>query len=464
MQTHPFGHLRVAILDSFPGARRPLRLAGTISPSRRHWFRSIRLKRSQLTVKWLDDVDCLSQTLDHQTSSTMIFLLEPCRSRRIALSCLAAALHTLCEDGPVDAHVGDDVDAGAPTGLALDAKIQDFGFTIRAEKCTFGKKQTPYLGYIVDHRGLRSDPAEIKAIVQLPPPTDVHGSKFQWTTECQQTFERFKQILTTRALTKAEQNYSQPDREGLAIISALTKFHKMIFGRRFLLQTDAPLLRIFGSKKGIPVYTANQLQRFALTLLLYDFTIEYVPTDKFGNTDVLSRLINQHARLEEDYAIASIILEQDVRSVAGDTVDALPLTFRNVARSTQTDPVLRKAYRFITDGWPQTKAIDSELKRFQVRQESLTTVDGCILFAEWVVIPAQYRKRCLDQLHNGHQYGGHRQELRLWAINRRRHRRLCRNLSALCIGCQVTASRPPSAMTEGIGPLAACSRRLRRSH
>ena len=379
-----------------------------------------------------------------------------------------------------DVIVGGEDQAAHDRNLkAVLQRIQDFGFTIRAEKCTFGKQQIPYLGYIVDNRGLRPDPAKIEAIVQLPPPTDVHGvrsflgaikyygkfvpnmrmlrfpldnllkseSKFQWTTECQQAFERFKQILASdlllthydpkkeiivsadassvgvgatishkfpdgsikvvqhasRALTKAEQNYSQPDREGLAIIFAVTKFHKMIFGRRFLLQTDhAPLLRIFGSKKGIPVYTANRLQRFALTLLLYDFTIEYVPTDKFGNADVLSRLINQHARPEEDYVIASINLEQDVRSVAADTVDAFPLTFRTVARSTQADPVLRKVYRFITGGWPQTNAVDPELKRFHARQESLSTVDGCILFAERLVIPAQHRKRCLDQLHNGH--------------------------------------------------------------
>ena len=67
----------------------------------------------------------------------------------------------------------------------------------------------------------------------------------------------------------------------------------MIFGRRFVLQTDhRPLLHIFGSKKGIPTVTANRLQRFALTILAYDFSIEYVRTDDFGNADLLSRLIN----------------------------------------------------------------------------------------------------------------------------------------------------------------------------
>ena len=65
-----------------------------------------------------------------------------------------------------------------------------------------------------------------------------------------------------RTLTKAEMNYSQPDREGLAVIFAVTNFHRIIYGRRFMLQTDpAPLSRIFGARTGIPIYTANRLQR-----------------------------------------------------------------------------------------------------------------------------------------------------------------------------------------------------------
>lgn len=93
----------------------------------------------------------------------------------------------------------------------------------------------------------------------------------------------------SRALAPAERKYSQTDREGLAFIYAVTKFHRMIFGRKFLLQTDhQPLLRIFGSKKGIPVYTANRLQLWALTLLSYDFTIKYVAIEKFGDAFLAS--------------------------------------------------------------------------------------------------------------------------------------------------------------------------------
>lgn len=209
---------------------------------------------------------------------------------------------------------------------AVLQRIQEYGFTIRPEKCSFAQHQLGYLGLLLDRHGIRPDPIIIAAIKNMPPPKDLFGvrsflgainyygkfvanmrtlrypldellknsSSFNWTSECQQAFDKFKEILSSdlllthydpkheiivsadassvgvgatishrfpdgkikviqhasRALTAAEKGYSQPDREGLAIVYAVTKFHKFIFGRRFRLQTDhAPLLRIFGSKK-----------------------------------------------------------------------------------------------------------------------------------------------------------------------------------------------------------------------
>ncbi|XP_040157579.1 uncharacterized protein K02A2.6-like [Anopheles arabiensis] len=271
--------------------------------------------------------------------------------------------------------------------------------------------------------------------------------RFEWTLDCEKAFKKFKEILSSnlllthydprakivvsadassigvgatishvfsdgsvkviqhasRALTKAETGYSQIDREGLAIVYAVTKFHKMLFGRHFILQTDhRPLLRIFGSKKGIPIYTANRLQRFALTLQLYDFEMEYIQSDKFGNADVLSRLIQNHAKPEPEYVIASASLEEDLEAVVINAISSFPLTFRDVEIKTQSDPVLRQVYTHIKKGWPTNVSYGSELARYHDRRESLSAVNNCILFGERVVIPKLLQKQCLSQIHHGH--------------------------------------------------------------
>ncbi|XP_055589596.1 uncharacterized protein K02A2.6-like [Uranotaenia lowii] len=364
---------------------------------------------------------------------------------------------------------------------ALFERLEEFGFTVRLEKCSFGRQQIKYLGHLLDHHGIRPDPGKVAAIKLMPPPNNVSevrsflgaihfygkfvanmrdlrypldellktGAKFVWSPECQASFVKFKEILSSdlllthynpqleiivsadassvglgatishrfpdgtvkvvqhasRALAPAERNYSQIDREGLAIIFAVTKFHRMVFGRKFRLQTDhAPLLRVFGSKTGIPVYTANRLQRWALTLLLYDFTIEYVSTAKFGQADILSRLINQHAKPSEDYVIAAVTLEIDVKSVTTNTLNAFPITFSSVESASLKDPVMKQVYRYVQNGWPLKLALnrDDELQRFFDRRDSLTTINGCVLSGERLVIPATLRKQCLEQLHLGH--------------------------------------------------------------
>ena len=151
--------------------------------------------------------------------------------------------------------------------------------------------------------------------------------KWKWTTECQATFEKIKTTLTSelflthfdpklniivasdassycigacilhlmfdgskksiahasRALLPAGKPYSQIEKEALSVIFAVTKFHRYLHGRFFNLQTDhKPFLTIVGSKKGLPVYTANRLLRWGTILLNNNFKLEYLPTNKIG--------------------------------------------------------------------------------------------------------------------------------------------------------------------------------------
>ena len=57
----------------------------------------------------------------------------------------------------------------------------------------------------------------------------------------------------SRPFPKSEKIYSQIEKEGLAIVFGVTKFHQFLYGRYFTLVTDhKPLVTIFGANQGIP--------------------------------------------------------------------------------------------------------------------------------------------------------------------------------------------------------------------
>ena len=75
--------------------------------------------------------------------------------------------------------------------------------------------------------------------------------------------------FASRTLAPAEWNYAQLEKEALALVYGVRKFHSYLFGREFTLYTDhKPLLSILGSKKGIPSLAAARLQRWSVTLNL----------------------------------------------------------------------------------------------------------------------------------------------------------------------------------------------------
>ncbi|XP_055590265.1 uncharacterized protein K02A2.6-like [Uranotaenia lowii] len=275
----------------------------------------------------------------------------------------------------------------------------------------------------------------VREMHQLRHPLDKllkKDAKFIWTQECQRAFSNIKRILqsnlllthynpehdiivageasktgigavimhrfpngsvkaiahASKSLNQAEQNYSQIEKEALALVFACTKFHRMLWGRRFTLQTDhQPLLKVFGCKKGIPVHTANRLQRWALTLLGYD-----------------SRLINKHEKPDEEAVIAMVHAETDISSSLQDTLQHLPITFEMVLKATAKDPVLQKVKLYINNGWPtRSEAIpDTEVRPFYGRRESYSLVGDCVMMMNRVVIPKSLQKRIQKQIHQGH--------------------------------------------------------------
>ena len=127
-----------------------------------------------------------------------------------------------------------------------------------------------------------------------------------WTDKCQAAFLRTKQLLTSarvlthydvnlpirlecnassvglgavishempdgthrpvayasRTLSKSERNYAQIEKEALALVFGVKKFHNVLYAHPFTLVTDhKPLLAILGPKKGVPTLAAARMQR-----------------------------------------------------------------------------------------------------------------------------------------------------------------------------------------------------------
>lgn len=260
-------------------------------------------------------------------------------------------------------------------------------------------------------------------------------AEWSWTTECEQAVNDIKNMLTSdqilvhydpkkpiilacdaspfgvgavlshivdeverpvayasRTLTSAEKNYSQVEREALAIVFGVTKFNKYLYGRKFTLLTDHEALTvIFGPKKGIPSLAAARLQRWALILMAHQYDIKYRKSADHANADVLSRF-----PVEDEQNLAT---ELPINYFS--YTDDLPVSAQEISAETHKDPVLGKVLNYTMNGWPKHNS-DENLKDYFSRRRELTVDQGCILWGLRVVIPPRYRERLVKELHQEH--------------------------------------------------------------
>ena len=201
--------------------------------------------------------------------------------------------------------------------------------------------------------------------------------------------------FASRSLTPAEKKYSQLDKEGLAIIFGVKRFHQYLAGRMFSIYSDhKPLQHIFAENRPTPAMASARLQRWALTLGAYNYTITYKPGSQHGNADLLSRLPLPDSIGEESVPGETIMLMQALQTS--------PISASQIKTWTARDPLLSKVKEMLLSGWTTPATVDDDFKPFQRRREELSLHDGCILWGNRVVVPPQARQHILDELHEGH--------------------------------------------------------------
>ena len=200
--------------------------------------------------------------------------------------------------------------------------------------------------------------------------------------------------FASRSLAPAEKKYSQLDKEGLAIVFGVKRFHQYLVGRHFCILSDhKPLQHLFRETSGIPVLASARIQRWALILGAYDYTIMYKPGSQHNNADLLSRLPLSDTRKEVPIPGETVLAMEML-------FDTMPVTAKQIGTWTDRDPVLARLRDNVLKGWKDST--DPDLRPYQQRKLELSVQDSFLLWGNRVVVPPQGREKLVEQLHEGH--------------------------------------------------------------
>ncbi|KAK7108980.1 hypothetical protein V1264_013102 [Littorina saxatilis] len=194
----------------------------------------------------------------------------------------------------------------------------------------------------------------------------------------------------SKSLSDAETRYACIERELMAVVFGVQRFHTYLFGRPFKVVTDhKPLVMILNK----PLTSAPpRLQRMLLKLQGYNFVMEYQPGSTMALADTLSRLPSAKNLQEIDLDIrVSMVRFSSERT-------------SRIRAATEDNATCRQLTSTIVTGWPDTlQEVPPAIRTFWHFRDELAIEDGLILKGQRLLIPESQREDIMEQLHYGHQ-------------------------------------------------------------
>ena len=195
----------------------------------------------------------------------------------------------------------------------------------------------------------------------------------------------------SRALTDTESRYAIIEKEMLAIVFALEKWHQFTYGRPVIVHSDHKPLHAITRK---PLDRApKRLQSMLIRALAYDIEVNYLEGKKMLLADTLSRAYMKDTKYKQE----------ELETV--NAVNYLPMRAEKIAdirAKTKEDDVLSTLKTTIQQGWPKKDEVPILIKQYYHMRDELAVTDGLIFRGERLVIPKGLRKDILTELHTGH--------------------------------------------------------------
>ncbi|XP_045450007.1 uncharacterized protein K02A2.6-like [Melitaea cinxia] len=199
----------------------------------------------------------------------------------------------------------------------------------------------------------------------------------------------------SRAMTETEIQYSQIEKECLAILYGITKFHQYLYGNQFKVETDhRPLVSIFSKPLN---RCPARLQKMRMALQPYSFELNYKPGKELLVADHLSR-----SHLLETEENSDLKVETHVAMIM-ESYRISDKKLEELILETAKDEELMAVNKYIMEGWPENKSlINSKAKIFYSYRDELSNIRGLIVKGRNIVIPQSKRKEVLENIHYAH--------------------------------------------------------------
>ena len=150
----------------------------------------------------------------------------------------------------------------------------------------------------------------------------------------------------SRTLSTADKSYCHL-KKSPGCVFGVKRFHSYLLGHLFTLVTDhKSLLSLLNCKKAVPAQASTKIQRWALTLAIYEYTLVFKNTNPYCNADVLNRLPLKDT--------VDVPLPQE-KVLLFQFLDKAPVSASQICIWTQRDPVISKVMEYIQTKWSDTE-------------------------------------------------------------------------------------------------------------
>lgn len=208
----------------------------------------------------------------------------------------------------------------------------------------------------------------------------------------------------SRALTPTERNYSATERECLAVVEGVKKYHIYLHGNKFSVVTDHKALQWLMNHKD----PTSKLMRWALRLQEYQFEIQHRTGRQNANVDALSRLVD---------AVPRATMES-IFQVNAATLTTTQDKSEDVAQAQWRDKELKLIKTYLES---RVLPKDPTKSRTIVAQaQHMELIDDVLYHLWWprnkrywdgtraqVAIPEAWREKVLQECHDSSLTGGH---------------------------------------------------------